>query len=61
MAHSSSDFLIVAKFGDYVLCHLASSFSNVIRQVADRQANKNSSLGDFLKIQYVAFGNNLAV
>ena len=32
-AHSTGEFVIVAKFGDHVLCHLASSFSNVIRQV----------------------------
>ena len=36
------EFAIVAKFGDHMLRHLASSFSNVIRQ-----ADKNSSLGDF--------------
>ena len=41
-AHSTGDFVIVAKFGDHVLCHLASSLSNVIRQ-----ADKNSS---FLEI-----------
>ena len=35
-------YIIVAKFGDHVLHHLASSLSNVIRQ-----ADKNSSLGDF--------------
>jgi len=39
----------VAKFGDHVLHpSLASSLSNVIRQ-AGRQADKNSSLDDFLK------------
>ena len=43
----------MAKFGDHVLCCLASSLSNVIRQ-ASRQ---NTSLGDFFRIQYLAFGN----
>jgi len=32
-AHSTGDFVIVAKFGDHVLRRLASSLSNVIRQV----------------------------
>jgi len=31
-AHPTGDFVIVAKFGDRVLRHLASSLSNVIRQ-----------------------------
>jgi len=31
--HSSSEFVILAKFGGHVLCCLASSLSNVIRQV----------------------------
>ena len=39
-----------------MLYHLASSLSNVIRQ-----ADKNSSLGDFFRIQYLAFGNHLVV
>ena len=47
-ACSTGEFAIVAKFGDHVLHHLASSLSNVIRQVG-RQADKNSSLGDFLE------------
>jgi len=34
-----------------VLHRLPSSLSNVIRQV-----DENSSLGDFLRIQYLAFG-----
>ena len=38
------EFVIVAKFGDHVLHRLASSLSNVIRQ-----ADKKSSLGDFLE------------
>jgi len=38
----------VAKLGDHLLRRLASSHSNVIRQ-AGRQADKNSSLGDFFK------------
>ena len=59
-AHSTGDFVIVAKFGDHVLCCLASSLSNVIRQVG-RQADENSSLGNFLRIQYLAFGNYLVV
>jgi len=42
------EFVIVAKFGNHVLCRLASSLSNVIRQ-AGRQADENSSLGDFLE------------
>ena len=49
------EFIIVAKFGDHVLHCLASSLSNVIRQ-AGRQVDKNSSLGDFFRIQYLAFG-----
>ena len=32
-AHSTGEFVIVAKFGDHVLSRLASSLSNVIRQV----------------------------
>ena len=32
-AHSTGEFVIFAKFGDHVLCLLASSLSNVIRQV----------------------------
>ena len=55
-AHSTGEFVIVAKFGDHVLHHLAFSLSNVIRQ-----ADKNSSLGDFFRIQYLAFGNYLVV
>ena len=47
-AHSTGEFVIVANFGDHVLCHLASSLSNVIRQ-----ADKNSSLDDFFRIQYL--------
>ena len=54
------EFVIVVKFGDHVLYHLASSLSNVIRQV-DRQSDKNSSLSDFFRIQYLAFGNCLFV
>jgi len=46
----------VAKFGDRVLRCLTSSLSNVIRQ-----ADKNSSLGDFFKIQYLVFGYYLVV
>jgi len=42
----------VEKFGDHVLRCLASSLSNVIRQ-AGRQADENSSLGDFFRIQYI--------
>jgi len=44
-AHSTSKFVIVAKFAGHVLLRLASSFSNVIRQAgrqAGRQADKNS-------------------
>ena len=32
-AHPTGEFVIVAKFGDHVLRRLASSLSNVIRQV----------------------------
>ena len=32
-AHPTGEFVIVAKFGDHVLHRLASSLSNVIRQV----------------------------
>ena len=46
----------MAKFGEHVLRCLASSLTNVIRQ-----ADKNSSLGDFIRIQHLAFGNYLAV
>ena len=42
------EFVIVEKFNDHVLYRLASSFLNVIRQ-ASRQADKNSSLVDFLE------------
>jgi len=52
--------VIVAKFGDSVLRRLASSLLNVIRQ-AGRQADKNSSLDDLFKIQYLAFGYYLVV
>ena len=45
----------MAKFGDHVLRRLASSLSNVIRQ-AGRQADENSSLGEFFRIRYLAFG-----
>ena len=30
--HPTDEFVIVAKFGDHVLCHLASRLANVIRQ-----------------------------
>ena len=58
--HPTGEFVTVAKFGDHVLRRLASNLSNVIRQ-AGRQADKNSSLGDFFRIQYLAFGNYLVV
>jgi len=54
------EFLIVAKLSDHVLHCLASSLSNVIRQVG-RQADEISSLGDFFRIQYLAFGYHFAV
>ena len=41
--HSTGEFVIVEKFGDRVLHHLASSLLNVIKQ-AGRQADENSSL-----------------
>ena len=59
-AHLTREFVIVAKFGDRVLRGLASSLSNVIRH-AGRQADKNSSLGDFFRIQCLAFGYSLVV
>ena len=31
-AHLTGEFVIVAKFGGHVLCHLASRLANVIRQ-----------------------------
>ena len=37
-AHLTSEFVIEAKFGDHVLHNLASSLSNVVRQV-DRQVS----------------------
>ena len=42
-AHSTGEFIIVAKFGDHVLRHLPSNLLNVIRQ-----AHGNSSLGEFI-------------
>ena len=50
----------MAKFGDHVLHCLASNLSNVILQ-AGRQADKNSSLSYFFRIQYLAFGIYLVV
>ena len=50
----------MAKFGERVLRRLASSLLNVIRQ-AGRQADKNSSLGDVFRIQYLAFDYYLVV
>ena len=47
--HSTGELVILKKFGDHVLCHVASSLLNVVRQ-AGRQADKNSSLGDFLEL-----------
>ena len=44
----------MAKFGDHVSRRLASSLLNVIRQ-ADRQADKNFSLGDFLELSIKLF------
>jgi len=58
--HIPGEFVIVAKFGDHALHCLASSLLNVIRQ-AGRQADKNFSLGDFFRIQYLAFGYYLVV
>jgi len=31
-AHLTSEFIIVAKLGGHVLCHLASRLANVVRQ-----------------------------
>ena len=36
-AHSTGEFVIVAKFGDHVLRCLASSLSNVIRQAGKQK------------------------
>ena len=41
-AHSTGEFVIVAKVGDHVLRRLASSLLNVIRR-AGRQADKKST------------------
>ena len=46
--HLTGQFVILTKFSDHVLLCLASSLSNVVRQV-DRQADKTSSLGDNLE------------
>ena len=43
---------------------LASSLLNVIRQAdthSGRQADENSSLGDFFRIQYLEFGYHFVV
>jgi len=37
---------------------LGHNLSNVIRQVG-KQTDKNSSLGNFFRFQYLAFGNHL--
>ena len=47
-AHPIGEFIIVAKFGGHVLCHLASRFANVIRQ-GGRQT-KNLALAILKKI-----------
>ena len=45
-AHPTGEFVIVAKFGDHVLCHLATRLANVIRE-GERQT-KNLFLNFFL-------------
>ena len=52
-AHPTCGFVIVAKFGDHVLRCLA--LKPFECDQAGRQADKNSSLGDFFRIQYFAF------
>ena len=49
-AHSTGEFVIVAKFGDHVLSRLASSLSNLIKQ-AGRQADEN-----LVKMNVLVFG-----
>ena len=44
-AHPTGEFVIVAKFGDHVLCHLATRLANVIRE-GERQT-KNLFLNFF--------------
>ena len=52
MAHSTSEFAIVAKFGDHVLHCLTSSFLNVIRE-AGRQVGRQTKISNtFFRIQY---------
>ena len=48
-AHSTGEFVIVAKFGGHVLHHLVSSLSNVIRQ-ADKNSNLEFSIWEFVTI-----------
>ena len=55
-AHFTGEFVIVAKFGDYMLHRLASRLLIVIKQ-----ADENSNLGDFFIIQYLAFGSYLFI
>ena len=50
-AHLTGEFVIVAKFGGYALCHLASRFVNVIREA--RRQTKNQ----FLNNPYLSFYN----
>ena len=52
-AHLTGEFVIVAKFGDHALCHLAFQLANVIRQggrEGGREADYNLSLAFFKKI-----------
>ena len=56
--HSIGEFVIVTKFGDHVLHHLASSLLNVIRQAGRR---KFQFRWLFKTIQCLAFGNYLVV
>jgi len=55
-AHSTGEFVIVEKFGDYVLRCLASCLLNVITQ-AGRRRQKFLTF----RIQYLAFGNYVVV
>jgi len=50
-AHPTGEFVIVAKFGGHVLCRLASSLSNVVRQVG-----KIPVWVTFFRIQFLVFG-----
>jgi len=54
-AHLTGEFVIVAKFGGHLLCHLASRLANVVSQ-GGRQT-KNLVLAIFKKNPYLSFYN----